>query len=73
MVIKEIEDAIPTLNALNEDRFPVGLVCEYVKYCRGISAVTPEILYEYTKTWSKGFKTKPIEDEKPGRITAQTL
>ena len=53
--------------------FIEGLVCEYVKYCRGISAVTPEILYEYTKTWSKGFKTKPVEDEKPGVITAQTL
>ncbi|MBS1455529.1 MAG: hypothetical protein HP008_00480 [Clostridia bacterium] len=48
-------------------------MCEYVKYCRDISAVTPEILYEYTKTWSKSFKTKPVGDEKPGVITAQTL
>lgn len=38
--------------------FIEGLVCEYVKYCRGISAVTPETLYEYTKIWADGFKTE---------------
>lgn len=27
VVIKEIEDAIPTLNALNEDEFPFKVSC----------------------------------------------
>ena len=35
-----------------------GLVCEYVKYCRGLSATTPEKLYNYTKFWIKNFRTR---------------
>ena len=35
-----------------------GLVCEYVKYCRGFSATTPEKLYNYTKFWIKNFRTR---------------
>ena len=35
--------------------FVEGLMCEYVKYCRGLSAVTPEKLYVYMKSWYKNF------------------
>lgn len=32
-----------------------GLLCEYVKYCRGYSAKTLADLYEYTKYWVTNF------------------
>ena len=35
--------------------FVEGLLCEYVKYCRGLTAASPEKLYEYTKFWYKKF------------------
>lgn len=35
--------------------FLEGLLCEYVKYCRGYSAVTLDDLYQYTKYWTKNF------------------
>ena len=35
-----------------------GLICEYVKYCRGYTANTPEKLYEYTKYWVVNFKER---------------
>lgn len=37
--------------------FLEGLLCEYVKYCRGYSATTLDDLYEYTKYWAKNFIT----------------
>lgn len=35
--------------------FLEGLLCEYVKYCRGYSAITLDDLYEYTKYWVTNF------------------
>ena len=35
--------------------FVEGLTCEYVKYCRGYSAVTLDELYAYTKRWVRKF------------------
>lgn len=35
--------------------FLEGILCEYVKYCRGYSTVTLDSLYTYTKYWVKGF------------------
>lgn len=35
--------------------FIEGLLMEYVKYCRGQSAVTPEQLKEYTLSWFEKF------------------
>lgn len=35
--------------------FLEGILWEYVKYCRGISSVTPDDLYAYTKKWHKRF------------------
>lgn len=32
-----------------------GLMCEYVKYCRGYSAKTLDDLYDYTKYWVTNF------------------
>lgn len=37
--------------------FLEGLLCEYVKYCRGLSATTLDDLYEYTKHWTTNFIT----------------
>lgn len=38
--------------------FIEGLLCEYVKYCRGYSSVTPDDLYAYTKAWGRNFTEK---------------
>lgn len=35
--------------------FLEGLICEYVKYCRGYSAKTLDDLYDYTKYWVGNF------------------
>lgn len=35
--------------------FLEGTLCEYVKYCRGYSAITLDDLYEYTKYWVTDF------------------
>lgn len=35
--------------------FLEGLMCEYVKYCRRLSSVTPTELYVYAKEWYKHF------------------
>lgn len=35
--------------------FLEGILCEYVKYCRGYSAGTLDDLYEYTKYWVQNF------------------
>lgn len=35
--------------------FLEGLLCEYVKYCRGYSDKLPTELYDYTKYWIKNF------------------
>ena len=32
-----------------------GLLCEYIKVCRGLSTVTSKDLYAYTKRWVNGF------------------
>ncbi len=44
--------------------FVEGLTCEYVKYCRGYSAVTLDELYAYTKRWVRKF----AEERKVRRI-----
>lgn len=35
--------------------FIEGLLCEYVRYCRGYSEKTLDDLYEYTKFWAYSF------------------
>lgn len=35
--------------------FVDGLLMEYVKYCRGLSATTPKDLYLYSKEWYRRF------------------
>lgn len=35
--------------------FLEGLMCEYVKYCRGLTSITPDDLHEYSKQWYKNF------------------
>ena len=38
--------------------FIEGLLCEYVKYCRGYSSTQLNDLYVYTKQWVKDFKER---------------
>lgn len=38
--------------------FIEGLMCEYVKGCRGYSATTLDDLYEYTNFWVTGFLSR---------------
>lgn len=38
--------------------FIEGLMCEYVKYCRGLTAETPEKLYDYIKYWLRNFRER---------------
>lgn len=40
--------------------FVEGLLCEYVKYCRGLSAATLDDLYAYTKVWIRDFSRRRI-------------
>lgn len=35
--------------------FLEGLLCEYIKYCRGLTSVTPNELYDYAKSWYENF------------------
>lgn len=35
--------------------FLEGLLCEYVKYCRGLTAIAPGELYDYAKNWYEKF------------------
>ena len=35
--------------------FIEGLIYEYIKYCRGMSSITPEYMYAYTKEWHRRF------------------
>ncbi len=35
--------------------FLEGLLCEYVKYCRGLTSISPNELYSYAKSWYKKF------------------
>lgn len=44
-----------TYIALDLQIFLEGLLCEYVKYCRGYSATSLDDLYEYTKYWAANF------------------
>lgn len=41
--------------------FIEGILCEYVKYCRGYSSVSPDDLYEFSKYWWKNFISKRYE------------
>lgn len=43
-----------------------GLFCEYIKYCRGYSDMTPEALYEYTKYWATRFLLLRSEEKAEG-------
>lgn len=47
--------------------FVDGLLCEYVKYCRGISATGPDVLYSFTLRWLREFEQKRFspKEEKP--------
>lgn len=38
--------------------FVEGLLCEYVRYCRGYSAVQLDALCDYTRTWVKQFSAR---------------
>lgn len=40
---------------LDIQTFIEGILCQYVKYCRGYSAKTLDDLYQYTKYWVAGF------------------
>ena len=46
-----------TLLELDLQIFLEGLLCVYVKYCRGYSAADLDDLYVYTKYWVKNFLT----------------
>lgn len=35
--------------------FIEGLIYEYIKYCRGMSSITHEYMYAYTKEWHRRF------------------
>lgn len=37
-----------------------GILCEYVKYCRGLSAVELDDLYAFTKQWLKDFAKRRL-------------
>lgn len=41
-----------------------GIICEYVKYCRGYSGVTSDDLYVYTKYWVTNFISSRSTPEK---------
>lgn len=55
----ESDSRIKNKNYLEFDLqiFLEGLLCEYVKYCRGYSANTLDDLYNYTKYWVTNFLT----------------
>lgn len=38
--------------------FVNGLLIEYVKYCRGLSQISLDDLYSYTKSWANDFSIK---------------
>lgn len=42
--------------------FIEGILCEYVKCCRGFSAKTLDDLYDYTKYWVSGFISMRYQD-----------
>lgn len=48
--------------------FLEGLLCEYVKYCRGYSETTLDDLYEYTKFWVARFIASRTETADHGII-----
>lgn len=48
--------------------FLEGLLCEYVKYCRGYSAITLDELYEYTKYWVEKFIESRAKETKSTEI-----
>ncbi len=49
---------------LDLEIFLEGLLCAYVKYCRGYSAVTLDELYEFTKCWVRKFIDSRAESPK---------
>lgn len=40
--------------------FVEGLLCEYVKYCRGYSTLALSDLYDYTKFWARNFSERRV-------------
>ena len=46
--------------ALDIAVFVNGLLCEYVKYCRGLSDVTLDDLHSYTQLWIKQFIARRV-------------
>lgn len=50
--------------------FVNGLLCEYVKYCRGLSSVQLDDLHAYTKSWIQFFLAK--RTAYPANETAQS-
>lgn len=49
--------------------FLEGLLCEYVKYCRGYSETTLDDLYEYTKFWVSKFIASRAEPSERQGVT----
>ncbi len=41
--------------ALDINIFIEGLVCEYIRYCKGLSDITLDDLYDYIKMWGANF------------------
>lgn len=52
--------------------FIEGLLMEYVKYCRGQSAVTPDQLKEYTLSWFKKFSEYRFGNREESRLSQFT-
>lgn len=48
--------------ALDIAVFVDGLLCEYVRYCRGLSDVQLDDLYAYTKLWIRSFWGRRMAD-----------
>lgn len=46
--------------ALDIAVFVNGLLCEYVKYCRGLSNAGPDDLHAYTQLWIKQFIARRV-------------
>ncbi len=57
--------------ALDISVFVNGLICEYVKYCRGLSDVSLDDLYSYSKLWIQLFLTRRFEPQTGNTAAAE--
>ena len=46
--------------------FVNGLLCEYVRYCRGLSNVQLDDLHSYTQLWIRSFLERRLEAPSDG-------